>query len=258
MNRSILAIAAASSFLFGGSHFARADYVELVNGDLLHGEVVSLDDQDLRLMSDIHGAVIIARDKVAAIGFGDRRPPRPADDTARVNGRVRAAGGRIVAGDGANVTATVPVAPASAQDIVRQLRASGLSPENIAELQKAMPMLKDPGAKRYFDDTVKGLVEGDLNVEDVRKQAIRAREEYRKSVKGLGPEAEKSLNQALGGYLQILDRFIQDASPNATKENQQAPSTESAKQPSPPDVPKQSDATEPPVGSGPKKTEEPR
>jgi hypothetical protein len=137
-----------------------------------------------------------------------------------------------------------------AQDIVRQLRASGLSPENIAELQKAMPMLKDPGAKRYFDNTVQGLVEGKVNVDDIRKEAIRARDEYRKSVKGLGPEAEKALNQALGGYLEILDRFIQEAEPKANQAGQPGTTKSGAKEPAPA-------APKPPV-EGELKPEEPR
>lgn len=238
MNRSILAFSATAIVLLGISQSTRADSIELVNGDLLHGKVVSLDDRELRLMSDIHGAVIIAREKVAAVGLGEYRLARPAAEAARVSGRTQVPARRaVVSGDGATITAAVPVAPGPTQDIVRQLRAQGLSAENIAELQKAMPMLKEPAAKKYFDDTVKGLVEGDLNVDDIRKQAIRARDEYRKSVKGLGPEAEKALDQALGGYMQILDRFIRDSDPKAAKEKQPPPVDESAKKSSPDDAP---------------------
>ena len=82
-------------------------------------------------------------------------------------------------------------------------------------------MLNEPGAKKYFDDTVKGLSEGSINVDNVRKDAIRAREEYRKTAKSLGPDGEKTLDQALGGYLQILDKFIRDTEPEKTHD--QAP-----------------------------------
>ena len=59
MNRpAILAVTAI--LLFGDPCNSRADSIELINGDLLHGKVVSLDDVELRLISDIHGAVIIA------------------------------------------------------------------------------------------------------------------------------------------------------------------------------------------------------
>jgi hypothetical protein len=138
-----------------------------------------------------------------------------------------------------------------AQGIVRQLRAQGLSAENIAELQKAMPMLKEPGAKRYFDDTVKGLIEGDLNVQDIRKQAINARDEYRKAVKGLGPDAEKALDQAFGGYMQILDRFIRESDPKAANQNQLAPINR-ANQPPPQNAP------QPPADNAPQPAEKER
>jgi hypothetical protein len=203
-----------------GQGFIRADSIELINGDLLHGKVVSLDDAELRLISDIHGAVIIARDKVAAIGFGERKLVRPAavgapDGTPDAQGVVRRS---VTVGDQSQVTATVPIAPLPSQDVVRQLRAQGLSPDNIAELQKALPMLKEPAARRYFDDKVKGLTEGTLNVQDIRKEAMRAREEYRKTAKSLGPDGEKALNQALGGWIDILDRFIRDSDPKVMKE----------------------------------------
>jgi hypothetical protein len=65
---------------------------------------------------------------------------------------------------------------------------------------------------------VKGLTEGTLNVQDIRKEAMRAREEYRKTAKSLGPDGEKALNQALGGWIDILDRFIRDSDPKVMKD----------------------------------------
>jgi hypothetical protein len=223
MNRP--AILAVTAFLLcGGQSIARADSIELINGDLLHGKVVSLDDVELRLVSDIHGAVIIARDKVAAIGFGERKLVRPAaasvaDGTPDAQGVVR----RSLPGDQSQVTATVPLTPLPAQDVLRQLRAQGLTAENIAELQKALPMLKEPAARRFFDEKVKGLTEGTIDVQDIRKEAMRAREEYRKTAKSLGPDGEKALNQALGGYLDILDRFIRDSAPKTATDGQPSP-----------------------------------
>jgi hypothetical protein len=223
MNRPAILVVTAL-FLAGGPKLTRADSIELINGDLLHGKVVSLDDVELRLISDIHGAVIIARDKVAAIGFGERKLVRPAavaaDGTPDAQGVVRRS---VTVGDQSQVTATVPLAPPPAQDVVRQLRAQGLTAENITELQKALPMLKEPAARRFFDEKVKGLTEGTLNVQDIRKEAMKAREEYRKTAKSLGPDGEKALNQALGGYLDILDRFIRDSAPKTVTDGQPSP-----------------------------------
>jgi hypothetical protein len=220
MNEKLAVCVLAATVLLTG-RTAPADSVELVNGDLLHGKVVSLDDRELRLVSDIHGAVIITRDKVAAIGLGDRKPARPPaaaespDDAPEAQAVVRRSvplGGRPAA------STTVPVSPGSVQEVVRQLRSQGLTIDNINELQKAFPQLKEqPGVRKYFDEKVEGLIKGDINVEDIRKDAIRVREELRKTAKSLGPDGEKTLNQALGGYIQILDKFIKEAEPPASE-----------------------------------------
>jgi hypothetical protein len=252
MNRPAILVATAI-LLIGGQRITRADSIELINGDLLHGKVVSLDDLELRLISDIHGAVIIARDKVAAIGFGERKLVRPAavaaaDGTPDAQGVVRRS---VTVGDQSQVTATVPIAPLPAQDVVRQLRAQGLTAENITELQKALPMLKEPAARRFFDDKVKGLTEGTLNVQDIRKEAMKAREEYRKTAKSLGPDGEKALNQALGGYLDILDRFIRDSAPKPTDGQPSPPPGESEKKLKP-EGPKPSETKSSPPAEAPK------
>jgi hypothetical protein len=57
---------------------ARADWVELANNDLVQGEVVSLDGDQLKLKSVNFGVMTIPRDKVRLIGLGDRPlPPAP-------------------------------------------------------------------------------------------------------------------------------------------------------------------------------------
>jgi hypothetical protein len=74
-----------SAFALGGvillcavSTAARADWVELANNDLIQGEVVSLDDDQLKLKSVNFGVMTIPRDKVRLIGLGDRPlPPAP-------------------------------------------------------------------------------------------------------------------------------------------------------------------------------------
>jgi hypothetical protein len=58
----------------------RGDAVQLVNGDVVNGEITSLDQKQLVLESDNFGEMKIPRDKVALIALGDRPLPtaRPA------------------------------------------------------------------------------------------------------------------------------------------------------------------------------------
>jgi hypothetical protein len=218
---------------------ALADSVELVNGDVINGKVVSLDNRELRLTSDIHGDLAIRRDKVAAIALGDRKITRPSAAADSASGKAGTGRGSNASGGRASTSVAVPVAPGSVEDVVRQLRAQGLNVEQVGNLQKELPLLKEPGVKKYFDDTVQGLIKGDINVGDVRKEAVRVREEYRKTAKSLGPEGEKALEQALGGYLQILDNFIRETEPkNGAAQKPDSP-TKTAKDEAASDAPKE-------------------
>ncbi len=58
--------------LGAGTGAARADWIELSNNDIVRGQVVSLDGQQVKLKSVNFGEMTIPRDKVKVIGFGER------------------------------------------------------------------------------------------------------------------------------------------------------------------------------------------
>jgi hypothetical protein len=222
------AIAIGVSLLFLG--FARADSVQLTNGDLLNGEVISLDARELRLKSEIHGQMTIARAKVAAVAFGEinlltelaeaarAAAKQPAD--GRAGERERVSGGWVQTGRG-NGKAAASGAPAafgardplsgarSTQDVLNELERQGVTGLDLEQFKAAFPVLKDPEARKYFDEKAGGLLRGEISVQDIRKDAIKARDELKKATKGLGPEVD----QALGGYLNILENFIRETEP---------------------------------------------
>ena len=76
-----------------------------------------------------------------------------------------------------------------------------------------LPLLATPEASKYFNDTVKGLMGGTRSIGDLRKDAMRAREELKKATKGLGPDVDA----AVAPYMQILDSFLRETEPPATK-----------------------------------------
>jgi hypothetical protein len=174
---------------------ALADTVELTNGDLLSGKVAGVTADQVLLTSDVLGEVKLPRAKVAAIHFGDRKPV--------VAAKVGAA-------------AVAPVAPAKAlpaepsvDDVLNQLKAGAGGGDLTKMLAKEFPLLQNPEVKAYFEKTVGGLMSGELNVGDIRKQALDVRQQVKDLEKDLGPEGMAALKP----YLSVLDKFINDTEP---------------------------------------------
>lgn len=181
---------------------AAADSVQLANGDVISGKVVSLDDKTLKLESETLGQVNIPRVKIATITLGDARPPAVAN--------IPAPGGQP------SVPAVVPkpgLANVSPEGILKQLQSTGVGAKELSEVQKMFPLLASPEASSYFNDTLKGLMGGGKSIGDVRKDAIRARDELKKATKGLGPDVDA----AVAPYLNILERFIGETQPTEKK-----------------------------------------
>lgn len=172
-----------------------ADTVELTNGDLVSGKVVSLDEDQLLLHSDLLGEMKIAREKVASIFFGDRKPQATA---------------RAAASASATAGATRKKAADEATDIDSILRQLKEGKGDVSKLvDKEFPLLQEPDVQDFFNETVAGLISGDLSIEDLRQKAIDVREQVRELEKELGPDAV----EALKPYTGILDKFIRDAEP---------------------------------------------
>ena len=180
---------------------AAADSVQLANGDVLSGRVLSLDDKHLRLESESLGQVTIPRAKIRAITLGDAKPAAAASAPAARKGET------------------------SPEEALKQLKTTGVNPKDLKELHQMLPLLATPEASKYFNDTVKGLMGGTRSIGDLRKDAMRARDELKKATRGLGPDVDA----AVGPYLQILDSFIRETEPPAAKTEKKDKSAAPAK-----------------------------
>lgn len=194
---------------------AWADAVVLVNGDALHGDVVSFNGETLHLKSETLGDVELARENVASVHFGevrlDRTQTRELGDPSTARAHQAQTPEQLIGGLTGERTA--PSAGANAPtvaDAVRQLQSGGLSGQTMAEVQKALPLVNTPEVQEYFNSTVGGLMGGGLTIQDVRKDAVKARDMILDLKKDLGPGAD-----ALNGYLSILEGFIEETAPSA-------------------------------------------
>ena len=221
-----------------------ADTVQLVNGDTVSGEVLSLDGKELKLQSKLLGALSIERAKIKAVFFGDARPPSA--------GGPSPAGQQGAAGKGSPLVGQMKaqgidpqafkqlenafpqLAPkakvpgkATPEDVLGQLRREGLDESIRKQIQQAFPLLGASEAQEYFDKTVSGLVSGDLSIQDVRNDAIRARDQLLDLQKDLGPAGKA----ALSAYTSILNRFIREtAPPEQEPEPKKSPSAQKNRQ----------------------------
>jgi hypothetical protein len=178
-----------------------ADTIEMANGDVLNGQVISLDGKELVLKSELLGELKLAREKVSAIHLGDK--PVLTRNAAQAQA-VPAANKPALDPEVQKVLGAVP----STDDVLKQLQGGGVNPQMIGELQTKFPLLNTPEAGEYFNDTLGGLMSGKLSIQDVRKDAVLARDGLLDLQKDLGPEGA-----ALNGYLSILNKFIKETEP---------------------------------------------
>lgn len=166
--------------------------VELRNGDIIHGKVISLDANVLKLQSESFGEVQIQRDKVATIHL-HRRISKSTNAPA--------------------APTTAPKSTSSPTDLLQQLQSGkGLNATDWDPIQKQLPLVVTPEVKEFVGDRLGGLMSGRLNILDIRKEAIDAVNQIKDIQKDLGPEA-----RALSGYLSILESFIRKTDPTKSE-----------------------------------------
>jgi hypothetical protein len=121
--RRISAIALAVGGLIGlAATEVVADWVELANNDLINGEIISLDHENLKLKSANFGEMTIPRGKVSLIGLGERPVP--------------------TAAKGADERNLSPLAGMENAQI-NQLLQQAFGPAGIGEMQQQMSKTKD-------------------------------------------------------------------------------------------------------------------
>ncbi len=198
-----------------------ADVIQLENGDTLRGKIVSLDDKEVQLQSDVLGKLSIPRSKVTAIVFSDLKPseakPMGEGEAAEAKGDEKQETPaeiikRLAPKDfGPKQLADLEPAgsvPKTEDEVIDQLRREGVDQRLMDELHLRLPGFGAPQVQGYFNDKVNGLISGSITIQDIRKDAIGARDQLLELKEDLGPDAA-----ALDGYLGILENFINKTAP---------------------------------------------
>ncbi|MBX3439713.1 MAG: hypothetical protein KF861_19645 [Planctomycetaceae bacterium] len=188
----------------------RADSIELVNGDVIRGTVVSVDERQAVISSELLGQLRLDRSKLKSIRFGDQTASVPS-----TNGQPQ----------------TDQKPSASLEDLIRELTGRGSSDDKakppalnldelfqggnldlggLQQLQKSLPLLSEPEVQKQFQKYMQGLMSGEMTLDDLRNDAADVRNGLKQLQKELGPRG-----QAFDGYLDILDSFLNEAAPSS-------------------------------------------
>ena len=167
-----LLLVLASAFL------ARADVIECDNGDRYNGKVLSMDERQVKLQNEITGTLTIPRSRIVSINFraAQQATRLPAASTNRAPSRLPGQKG------------TLPIDDASIEQVQRELLSTA-----------------DPAANQMFQEMVRGLQTGQLNLGDIRVKAQETLKELRALQEGLGDEEAAGL---LNSYAAILENFV--------------------------------------------------
>lgn len=182
---------------------AKADLIELTNGDHYRGTVIGMTQTTLEFQSEIQGRVKLPREKVARITF---REPVGQPTTMAPSQSVPG----TPAGPG---TPTQPAAQTSQVDeVMKQMREQGIDPRIVKQVQEQIFGKASPEAAQKFNDTMEGLMSGRVSVQDIRAQALDSIKQIKAARAELGDEAGGMLD----GYLAVLEKFVQETGPGGS------------------------------------------
>lgn len=178
-----------------------ADQIQMKNGDVLNGAVLSLSTNVLVLKNENLGVINLPRAKVAAVRFGDIAANNSVPNTpATNNSPVR--------------LAAVPPSSAGV-DLTPLLRGIRADSNLVQQVQTRFLGDAGPEASAKFNELLDGLSTGKIDINGLRAEAKKAADQLRSLQKDLGPDADDEMN----GYLTILDAFLRETAPTNASTN---------------------------------------
>lgn len=181
---------------------ARADQVTMQNGECYIGKVVTFSNETVVVQSDVLGVLKVPRGKIASITFGTNVVTRA-----------------IQAPVAASTPVQKPAGANSSSDLTAAINQLRANPNAMQQVQQQMLAGADPKATEMFNQMMGGLMNGSLNLDDIRKQAKSAADQLRAAKKDLGDDA----GFAVDGYLAVLDGFLRETATTGAGTNALTP-----------------------------------
>ncbi len=189
-------------FLLTGISSLSADQVDMQNGDRYVGQVLSVTPDKVTMKSEMLGKITVPRKLVSSLILGTN-----ATATAPVAANI-VNGTPPPAKSPATVTTTVPPTnqPNADANLTVAFKNLGANGTNFIGQIRDQMLAGNPEAAGKYDEMANGLMNGSLNVNDIRRQAKASADQLRQLKQQLGPDADESLD----AYLQILDNFLKE------------------------------------------------
>jgi hypothetical protein len=204
MSTKFLPVSSGIVFLLTAAFWLRADEVEMQNGDRYFGKVLSVSADNVVLQSEVLGKINVPRKNVANLAFGTNAiAPKAAVNLAPVS-----------------VPTNLPPIPASIGvantnlNLSAALRNSSVGTNIIRQIREQM-LAASPEAAGKYDMMVNGLLNGSINLDDLKREAQADADQLRALKRDLGPDAAESLD----GYLDVLDDFLKEPDSAAAPTN---------------------------------------
>ena len=187
-------VAALAVLLVASSVPARAEILQLVNGDQYRGTVIFMNTSNIVFQSEIQGRVTLPRNKVAQIVLHDVAVKNSTNASKSTNAPL------ILSGP--------PSGQAHTEDaITEQMRKQGVDPKIVEQVQQEIFGKSSPAATAKYNQLMGGLMSGRLGVQDIRAEAQKTIKQVRAMKKDLGDDA----GDLLDGYVSILEQFVADS-----------------------------------------------
>lgn len=226
MNRKSAALLGAAFLLT--AQLALGDTIRLSNGDTMSGKVTTFNEKEIVIKNDIIGEVKIPREKVVAIVLGDRAIPGNGDAAAsgppNASPNLKGKSPEQIVKELTNEKFDLKmlreleggkIGPPNQEDVLRELRKNGAPAGLKEQLMLKLPGFGAPEVQSYYNKQVNGLIDGSVTIDDIRDDAVKARDQLKELQEDLGPGGA-----ALNGYLSILEGFIDETTPPKAKEEE--------------------------------------
>jgi hypothetical protein len=178
---------------------ARADQLQMLNGDRYTGKILSMSSNSIVLESDVLGKLTLPRNRVSTVMFGATTATNAAPPVSAA----------------ATAAASSPNSAATNNDLSAALRNLGANTNFIEQVRQQMLTGADPAASQKYDELVGGLMSGKMNLNDLRNEAKASIDQINQLKRELGPQADSSLDS----YLSILQNFVNETPPAAVSTN---------------------------------------